>query len=848
MRLESAYVAYLNDPALSRIHAVVTQIEKSQPADRRLPWGMMLLIAALAIAMGLPSVRGGFVGGDDYILVRDHVLVNHPSLKHAAQLFMISHRDLYQPLPLLTFSAEFAIAYQLNLFEGGRAAEKGAWLFHLDNVLLHAVNAVLVWLVLRRLTKSRYGEGVAAIAAILFAVHPLQVEVVAWINGRMMLLSTLFALASLLAFDSWLECGRKRWWVLTILFVICCAISKVRVGLPILLLIAAWAHGRKFDRRLWFLWIVSTVAVAAFALVNIKTTAGAEMFAGGAEKLQGPRLVRVLLALACYWQHFVWPVGLSSFYPAPEVVHWTDIATLRAALIVAVGLCVLAWACYVSHDARWGTLWFFATIASTLPFVPARNLLAADRYIYLPIVGMLWLFVSAAAMPYQRWLSGRPALRRRAVVTVVVAALVVALVPVSWHVTSFYKDAISKAERLVQLFPDTPRMWNILGWSHYTQGKELQEVGKPEEATSHFEEAVRCALTDLKQGPPRVRGDSYQLMAMSNFRLGRIDEAIEGLRHAMEVGPQNGMAPYRLGTILQDQGRIDEAVETYERALERSPRYVPLLVHLAACYRALGRPQEARAMYEQALQVNAYDITATLGLAELNIEENTAESLRRAHERLRSLLDWAPDHIAARTNLGVVLANLGQHEKAIDQYRTVLQLDPNAATATVNLALLLQAVGDEAGASAAFRHAASITLDSFEQAVAVHEFFAARGMQERSEELWLRFAASHPESLAGQAATALITGDFAAIPELAESLSAESRQANNERRRLVAALEVLDRYDPDNPWLHCLVARLSVADGKIGAARVFLDLCERSCGSPACTQYAAQLRALIDSD
>ena len=217
---------------------------------RRAAWPAMLLVALAAVVVGLPALRGTFVGGDDHRLVLDHVLVNHPSWEHAAELITIVHRDLYQPLPLLSFSAEFVIADALGLFERGIAG--AAWLFHLTNILLHAVNALLVWLVIRGLQRDSplvgapgggFGHNdraaliVATTAAVLFAVHPLQMEVVAWINGRMMLLSTLFALASLLAMARYLRTGARGWAIATPVFVLFCMVSKVRIGLPILLLI-----------------------------------------------------------------------------------------------------------------------------------------------------------------------------------------------------------------------------------------------------------------------------------------------------------------------------------------------------------------------------------------------------------------------------------------------------------------------------------------------------------------------------------------------------------------------------------------------------------------------------------
>ncbi|MCH7993095.1 MAG: hypothetical protein IIB57_01475, partial [Planctomycetes bacterium] len=197
---------------------------------------LIALVVLTAVVMGAPTIRGGFVGADDQRLVLNHVLVNHPSITHAIELFRIVHRDLYQPLPLLSFQVEFAIANVFGFFD--ESIKGGAWLFHLTNILLHALNAVFVWLVMVSLLRkeaepSRYL--LATAAAMLFAMHPLQTEVVAWVNGRMMLMSTLFALVSLVTIDRWLQTGRLRWALWTVLFVTFCAISKIRIGLPVLL-------------------------------------------------------------------------------------------------------------------------------------------------------------------------------------------------------------------------------------------------------------------------------------------------------------------------------------------------------------------------------------------------------------------------------------------------------------------------------------------------------------------------------------------------------------------------------------------------------------------------------------
>ncbi|MGB0716452.1 MAG: hypothetical protein ACPGXK_11270, partial [Phycisphaerae bacterium] len=182
----------------------------------RKAWLPPAVVFLAGILMGLPTIRGGFVGGDDRQLVLNHVLVNHPSFEHAIKLFTILHRDLYQPLPLLSFSLEFVVADTLGLLDAG--IERAAWLFHLTNIVLHALNGLAVWyavllwhriLIRRHQTESvnhstdasafSVEQTVALLAGLIFVLHPLQAEVVAWLNGRMMLLSTLFAVGSLIA-------------------------------------------------------------------------------------------------------------------------------------------------------------------------------------------------------------------------------------------------------------------------------------------------------------------------------------------------------------------------------------------------------------------------------------------------------------------------------------------------------------------------------------------------------------------------------------------------------------------------------------------------------------------------
>ncbi len=850
------------------------------------PWiAPVALVVLAALVMGLPTLRGGFVGGDDHRLALDHVLVNHPSWSHALKLLTIVHGDLYQPLPLLSFSAEFALADALGLFEGG--GDAGAWLFHLTNTVLHAVNTGLVWALIAMLaafTRRRDGlsdkddtaqvvtideaaesRAVATVAALLFAVHPLQTEVIAWTNGRMMLMSTLFALASLLSLASWLQHSRPRSAVLTVIFVLLSAASKVRIGLPVLLLVIVFARRARLSNRLVALWLLCAVMTGVFVLVNVWSTAGADLFSQGAEFLKGPRAVRVVLALVCYFQHLVWPVGLASYYPTPPVVTWSDLATWQTALIAVSSIVVLGWACLRSRVARLGVLWFFATLASTLPFIPARNILAADRYMYLPIIGLFWLIATLGYDAYRRWTVAWPAVARRVLPVLFAAAVVLPMIGTGWHIASFYETPISKTTRIATLFPNTPRVWERRGWSHYGEGQ--------------YAEAIECAQKELRHDSVKVQSGAYQLLGMSELRLGNSERALEVLHKAIEVDPKNPLGMFRLALAYDELGRTAEAVPYFEAAVEAAPSHNPTINRLASAYRRVGRKGDARAMYLEALANNPFEVPATMGLVELDILQGMDESYRSAERRLTTLLDWMPENTDAWTNLGVVYRALGRTNEAVEAYTRALKRNPSHVTAALNLAQIHHSAGQNKRAWPLFERVVAAGLESIEQATAVHDFLISQGAADRSVALWEKFVERFPDSAdahaslawsyaladdfvraraktealpGGKSASALTLailayvdlaeGRYKAAAARTESLCGQGETGAKTRHELQRALEYYDRRQPDVAWTFCLTTQLLIADGNIEGANIFIGLCEERCNDPACREQVRGLR------
>ena len=829
--------------------------------DRSARRSMAVLAAAVFVVgcfVGWPTLGGGFLSGDDVHLVLNHVLVNHPSVAHALELVRIVHRDLYQPVPMLSFSLDFVTIKLLGLTPAASGPDAGAWVFHLTNVLIHAAGGVLVFWLFARLSGAR---AVATVAAMLFVLHPYAAEVVGWLNGRMMLLATLFSLASLIAVDSFLIRGRWWWALLALLFVVLAMSSKVRVGLPVLMLILPLARRQWPSRRWWLLWVAAGLITVGFTALNIVSTSTSEMFQGAAEKMQGSRVARTVLVLAWYFQHYVVPVNMSPWHPPDLLVLWSDPAIPAGVVTVVVVGLLAAWSWRYTRVGVLGLLWFLATVASTLPLIPSRDVMAADRYVYLPNVGLYWL-TAALVVQLVRWAQGRfnrPAIGHLAAGLGLVAGA--ALVPCAWHVQSYYLSNLAKARRIAEVYPEEPGVWEDVGWAHYREGR--------------YEPAIAAARIEIQKHPDQQACEALQLMGMAQYRMGRVEDGLATLYQAVEADPEYGKCYSRLGHIYYELGRYDEAEENYVRAVGIMPEYLPAIQALGHLYRRMGRPDQAVPWFERGLELNDFDPVSTMALAEIEMASGQAAS---AIGRFERLLDWQPENAVARTNLGVCYVKTGRTADAIEAYQEVLEGEPGAVTAALNLANLLIDLGDVTGTVALVEQACRHAPTERPVLIAGHDLLVRLGRLREAATIWATALGREPEAadlaawyawtsaLAGQwkpardGARSALQGDPEQSLALAALVLAElGADRTNEadgylsrflvasptppdaRSRLESALARIGRNAPDKPWPYYAVARVLIADGETAAAQQAIEEFVRLCPDPSWRQRAAEL-------
>ena len=425
---------------------------------------------------------------------------------------------------------------------------------HASNLVLHLANAVLLFMVLRSLTGAFWRSW---LVAALFVVHPLHVETVAWVSERKGMLSTTFWLLATGSYVAWTRrpsTGRR---VATVALLALGLMSKsMLVTLPcVFLLLDYWPLGRLRSaadlpglvREKWPLFLV--------VLLSSGVTLMAQRVAMPLDLPLVDRLAGAIMAPVAYLGQLAWPAGLAVMYPNPYVPGAGGTPFTAAELAGAFAFLALAsFAALVRPGRPWsrvGWLWYLGTLVPVLGIVQVGSQAHADRYTYVPLIGIYLMLA---------WGAGELALRRPALRRAVVAGAGVALVllaGVTARQARHWRDSVALLERALVAAPDH----SII---HQELGRALLSEERLPEATVHLERAVAIS-------PNRV--NALLNLAEARRRSGQSTETIALYERALAIQPGNAVAHNNLGANLESAGRREEAIAHYRRALELRPRW-----------------------------------------------------------------------------------------------------------------------------------------------------------------------------------------------------------------------------------------------------------------------------------
>lgn len=615
--------------------------EQMSSRQRLFPLWICLGLAAITVAGFWPVARCNFINFDDpdYVTENAHVLrgVDWSNVRWA---FTTGEAGNWHPITWLSHCLD------CQMFGTNPAAH------HLMNLGLHVANTLLVFLILRQMTGAMWCS--AAVAA-LFGVHPLHVEAVAWVSERKEVLSFFLFMATIGAYaeyarraegisitpqqlggktphaaDQNAKTPRRVFYVLSLLFFAVGLMSKpMLVTAPfVLLLLDYWPLGRatsdgwRVTRRL----VIEKMPFLALSAASSVVTYIVQQ-KGGAIKESvsfSARLGNALVAYTRYLGKALWPHDLAVVYPHPG--KW------RAVTVLAAGGMLLLISVVVWEFGRrrkylvTGWLWFLGTLVPVIGFLQVGSQAMADRYTYMPLIGILLMLVWGAGDWIRALTPGTAGLEQslsnvsRSVTAVGVLFFVAICATISNLQTRYWRNSGTLFGHALQVTQNNYLAEDKLGLY-------LADHGHSAQAIEHYR-------ASLKINP--AFGETHNNLGVELARTGQITEAMLSFSNAVELNPRLAAAFNNLGMGLTVSGRRAEALEPYERSLELEPRNPRFHRNLAQCLAGLGRLDEAVVHYREAAGLTPQDPEPRVELAKaLGQQGRIAEAIDQCRQALR---------------------------------------------------------------------------------------------------------------------------------------------------------------------------------------------------------------------
>jgi tetratricopeptide (TPR) repeat protein len=697
----------------------------NQPAGRQTTAGWVavlerpvficLLLSLVTFAVYWPVIGCKFINYDDprYITSNPHV---QQGLTRESVLwsFNIGYASNWHPLSWLSHMLD------VELFGPGPAGP------HLVNLILHVANTVLLFLVLRGLTFAHWRS---AFVAALFALHPLHVESVAWISERKDVLSTLFFMLTLLCYAKAVTSGRWQvartqtepsaimspfYWLALLFFALGLMSKPMLVTLPfVLLLLDYWPLGRMPDltfpaAKPGFLNVqlsavlrLAREKIPFFVLgaISCAITFVAQKSNGTMSSLAhipaGARVENAFISYARYLGKMFWPTDLAVVYPLPG--QW-PVAYGVLAMVLVTGLCLAA----LWFGRKWpfvltGWFWFLGTLVPVIGLVQVGIQSLADRYTYVPSVGIFIVLAWGGGAVLARWQWPRTMIGIAALLILGACAIRTA------NQLHYWQNTERLFQHTIAVTKDNWMAYNVLGSYRVLKGRPeaavenyrhalqinpdnadiLNNLGNVLARQKQTAAAIECFQAALRVAPDLP--DTHINLGVVLDALGKKDDAIREYHDALRLAPDNVLARNDLANVLLARGQVDEAIEQYRLALQTDPKYTHALNNLGWVLAVRGQYPEAIACYERALRLEPNDAMLHKNFGNVLVRAGRGEeAIRQFTEALR----LAPDDAEAHFDLGSVLAQLSRRDEAIAQLREALRLNPDYAEAKRQLEIL----------------------------------------------------------------------------------------------------------------------------------------------------------------
>jgi len=572
----------------------------------------LMLVLGITFFSFSPALNNQFVNWDD----PEHFLEN-PNVQfltgdNTARIFRGNGVNAYRPLTILSFAIEHHF-FGFNSF-----------IYHLDNILLHL--GVICFVFIFAL-QTGLSTSAAVLAALLFGIHPMRVESVAWVTERKDVLYAFFYMAALVQYWRYLGNQKKLTYLSTIFLGFLSMLSKpMALSLPAVFFICDWFYNRKFTLRVFIEKIPYVVYIVPLLLI----TTGAYTF--DTKTGVGEGILAWVWSFIFYLKKFVWPMTLVPLYDLPVPVSLLT-PPFTAALVLFSLFLVLTFRLKTNRWWLFSVLFYFVSIACLLKYHGEDPNVVADRYMYLPSLGFCLLFGYVCGKILEA--AGRQSLIARRCILVLLIGIFSLLSFKTYQQTKVWQNSFSLWNHVLTCFPDNPIALN-------NRGSIYKEGGQDQLALSDFNRAL--AIDSGHVSALYNRGTMYE-------RLGDDDLALADYDRVLQLDPETGVAYRSRGALYFRRGDRRSAFSDLTEAVKIDPDNINFL-------KARG---------------NAY---ATIGRFDLALKDYN-----------HALWRW-PDNAELYNNRGIVFSDIGQNQWALADFNKAIQLKPQKAIFYYNRSML----------------------------------------------------------------------------------------------------------------------------------------------------------------
>ena len=636
--------------------------------------GICAVLAAITWLIFGQTLAHDFVNYDDEVYVYDNAKVAAGLSPHNI-LWAFTHTVCanWHPLTVISHMLDCQL---YGLKPAGH---------HFTNVLLHTIAVILLFLVLRQMTGGLWRS---ALVAALFAIHPLHVESVAWISERKDVLSAVFFMLMLGAYTRYIRALSLTSYLFVLLFFAFGLMSKpILVTAPfVLLLLDYWplkrfvsetpgklGHRNRTESRANIQRIfLEKIPLLFLSFASCAATVLAQRhFIDPIDRLSfAERLGNAAVAIIVYLRQLVWPSGLSIFYPHPR--HGLSAVQVSMAPLSLLALSAAAFIYRRKHPYfPTGWFWFLGMLVPVSGIVQVGTQAHADRYTYLPQIGLYILVTWFIADIVSSWRHQRVLLS-----TAMVSSIVILMWP-AWKQTSHWRDSRTLWTHALAVNPENDTAHNGLCNLALRQNR--------------FEEAVFHARKALQVRPDSA--DAHSNLGLALLGTGQKAEALIEFRKVIETSPARPRVHYNLATLLLDSGRIEEAIAEFQKELQIQPEFVDAQNNLGIALEQKGALDDAVTCFQKAIELDPRRPKTHYNLATVFLRQGQFD---HAIAHLEKELLINPASAEAHNDLGIAWSQKGRINEAIGEWQKTLDLQPHNLSAYCNLVWVFATFPDDA--------------------------------------------------------------------------------------------------------------------------------------------------------